>query len=688
MPEKLTDEQLLNLVENEFDAAMGSPGSEISFERAKAWQYYLSKPLGNEVEGQSQIVTSDVADVVDGLMPSLLRIFTISDNLITFDPVGNEDVAQAQQESDYVNHVFFKQNDAFMILYTWFFDALLQKNGIVKAWWDESEVVTRESYKGLTDGELAELMDDEELEPIEREEREEDVTAITEQVTGMEAREPITTTVHDVVFERRTKKGRVRVMPVPPEEYRVSSDCRTLNPADARFVGHEREVTRSELIEMGFDPKIVKDLPATGLLVDTEEERERRDRVEEQVSEVATDKSQELVTLREAYYRVDFDGDGRSELRQVFTAGGKMLEHDEVDRQPFHVISPIPLPHKHFGRASGDKVTEVQRITTALIRQIHDNLYHSNNPSTAVWEQAMGENTLDDLLTTRVGSFKRFSRPVDQAYAQMTVPFTAGQAFPMIEYWDKVKRDRTGVRSDGEGLDPEALKNIQSHVLSQASDLSGMKTEAIVRIFAETGIKSLFLHIHELVLKHQKKAELIQLRGEFVQVDPREWRTRMNMTVQIGLGIGTKEANLLHLNDLWQKQLEAVNAGVTGMVNQRNLFQTGTEIVRNANLKNPERFFSDPGDAGFDQQGQEQQQLQQQLLQAQIQLAQQERQLQAREQDFDREKFQLQHEREVENIRIQREKMDNDFAIKLDQIATQLTELELKYAQNVPGAKV
>lgn len=687
MPEKLTDEQLLNLVENEFDAAMGSPGTEISDERAKAWQYYLSKPLGTEVEGQSQIVTSDVADVVDGLMPSLLRIFTISDNLITFDPVGDEDVAQAQQESDYVNYVFFKKNPAFMILYTWFFDALLQKNGIVKAWWDESEVVTRESYKGLTDGELAELMDDEELEPIEREERREDVTAITEEVTGMQAQEPIMTTVHDVVFERRTKQGRVRVMPVPPEEYRIAGS-RSLDPSDARFVGHEREATRSELIEMGFDPKIVKDLPATGLVVDTEEDRERHDRAEEQISQVSADKSQELITLREAYYRVDFDGDGRSELRQVFTAGGKLLEHDEVDRQPFHVISPIPLPHKHFGRATGDKVTEVQRITTALIRQVHDNLYHSNNPGTAIWEQAIGENTIDDLLSTRVGSFKRFSRPLDQAYAPIRVEFTAGQAFPMIEYWDKVKRDRTGIRSDGEGLDPESLKNIQSHVLSQASDLAGMKTEAIVRIFAETGIKTLFLHIHELVLKHQKKPDVIELRGEFVPVDPREWRTRMNMTAQIGLGIGTREANLMHLNDLWQKQIEAVNAGVTGMVNQRNLFQTGTEIVRNANLKNPERFFSDPGDADFNQQGQEQQQAQQQLIEAQIELARAERQLQAREQDFDREKFRLQHEREVENLRIQREKMENDFAVKLDQISNQLTEFELKYGQNVPGAKV
>jgi hypothetical protein len=161
---KLTDDELGALIDAEFEQAMGTDGGEISTERAKAWDYYLSKPIGNEIEGESAYVTSDVADSVDGAMTSLLKIYTTEDNLVMFDPVGPEDVDAAEQESDYANYCFFKQNPAYLILYTWFFDALVQKNGIVKSWWDESEEITTERYQGLNDQEVAGLMEDPELE--------------------------------------------------------------------------------------------------------------------------------------------------------------------------------------------------------------------------------------------------------------------------------------------------------------------------------------------------------------------------------------------------------------------------------------------------------------------------------------------------------------------------------------------
>ena len=474
---KMTDKELLSLVDSEFSNAMGASGGQISEERAKAWDYYLSKPLGNETESQSQVVSSDVSDVVDGMMPSLLRIFTTAENLVDFDPVSSEDIDQAEQESDYVNYVFFKQNPAFLILYTWFFDALVQKNGIVKAWWDESEAVTTESYKGLSELELAELIDDDELEPVEQEERPGEAVIEVPQQDGSTAQALVPATVFDVKFKRVSKKGRVAVEPVPPEEYRISGDSRFVDPSHARMVGQEGEKTRSELLGMGFDEKIVDELPAHGDVKRNSEQISRRDKTDEN-DDTTADRSQDKILLREAYIKVDFDGDGRSELRQIFTAGNKLLGNEPSDGQPFHVITPQPLPHKHFGRATAERVMDVQEVNTTLTRQVLDNLYHTNNPSHAVWEQGIGEHTLDDLLTTQVGSIKRFARPVQESYSQITVPFTAGQTFPMLEFFEKVKRDRTGIASDGEGLSPEALKNIQQSVLNSATDLARMKIEA------------------------------------------------------------------------------------------------------------------------------------------------------------------------------------------------------------------
>lgn len=687
MPE-MSDRELLALVEGEFHNAMGAADGEISAERALAWDYYLSKELGNEVDGRSKVVTSDVADIVDGIMPSLLRIFTTAENLVDFDPVGPEDEEKAEQESDYVNHVFFKQNPAFWILFSWFFDALVQKNGIVKAWWDESEEVTTESYQGLTEEELTVLMEDEELEAVERAERE-GTTVQTVLTEVGELQTEVETTLHDVVFQRTSKSGRPRIEPVPPEEYRVSADSRELDPSDARMVGHEREMARSDLLDMGFDEDVVEDLPAHGDVRDSNEDIARYDKSDED-DDGPHDRSQDQILVREAYIRVDFDGDGRSELRQVITAGNEILSNEEVDRQPFHVISPQPLPHKHFGRATAEKVMDIQQVNTTLVRQILDNLYQSNNPGHAVWEQGIGENTLDDLLTSRVGSVKRFARPVQESWAQINVPFVAGQTFPMLEYWDKVKRDRTGVSSDSEGLSPDALKNIQSSVLAQATDIAKQKIEMVARVFAETGIKTLFLHLHELLLKHQRKEEVVRLRNRWVPVDPRSWRTRKDITVRIGLGIGNREQNLLHLDTIWQKQREMIEAGGLGLtVTPRNVFNTASEFVKNANLKTPELFFRDPGEEMPQQQGND---AQAQLMQAQLRIEKERNQLRQQDQAMQHqreiEKMSRQHQREVEKLSLQREKQESDMLVKMEEIANKLTELELEFNRNVPGSKV
>jgi hypothetical protein len=667
----MTEDELLNLVNTEFESAMGQPGGDISQERALALDMYNSKAMGNEVDGQSSVVTSDVADVVDGIMPSLLRIFTTAENLVSFDPADHTDVEKAEQSSDYVSYVFFKQNPAFLILWQWFFDALLQKCGITKAWWDESEIVSTETYSGLTDVELAELLADEELEPIERDER-------TIEVPGA----PFPITVYDIKFRRVSKSGRARVINVPPDEYRISADARSLDPSEARMVGQEREATRSELLEMGFDKDLVDILPAYNDQITSTEQAARQDKSDE-FSDSTNDRSQDKILIREAYVKVDYDGDGRSELRQVFTAGNHVLSNEEADRQPFHVICPYPIAHKHFGNSVADKVMDIQEVNTTLLRQVLTNLYHTNNPGNAVWEHGMSENTLDDLLTTHVGRTVRFQRPVSESWQPMAVPFTANASFPMLEYFDKVKRDRTGISSDGEGLSPEALKNIQSSVLIQAFDISRMKIEAVARVFAETGIKSLFLHLHELLLKHQKKDQIVKLRNQFVAVNPNSWRSRFDMTVNIGLGIGTREQNLLHLDQIWQKQQELAASGQMNLtVTPQNMFMTASEIVKNANLKQPEMFFQNPGNQPAPPPSSEQAEIQRQALAIQ----ERQQQLDAQDQQIKQSKVQLEaqsdalsHQRDLAKLQESSAARQDKFLIENEKLRNDLTQITAEF---------
>lgn len=706
---RMTESEIVDAVKHEMVNALGQPGGDIGKERALAWDYYLSRPIGNEKEGQSKIVTSDVSEVIDSIMPSLLRLFTTADNLLIFDPQNKEDIKAAKQESDYVNYQFFKKNAAFLILYTWFFDALVQKNGIVKAMWDDSDRVTQERYFNLDDETFNVLKADDELELVEDEKHTEMVVLDLPSSGGVVPQE-VTVKLHDATFNRTDKKGFVAVYNVPPEEYRISNDACSVDPESARMVGQVCQRTRSDLLEMGFSRSLVDKCDATiqSVKSDTAEGRARLAGHEESLETPSSDWSQELVTVDEAYMKVDFDGDGYSERRLVMICGDVLLKNERVDRQPFHVLSPQPLPHKHFGRATAEKVMDIQQVSTTLLRQVLTNLYHTNNPGHAVWEQGIGEDTLDDLLDTRIGRVARFARPPGEAYAPMSVPFTAAATFPMLEYFDKAKRDRTGIHSDAEGLSPDALKNIQQSVMGHALDLSRMKIEAIARIFAETGLKSLFLHIHELVLKHQDKQDVVQLRGEWVEIDPREWRARKDMTVQIGLGIGTRESNLQQLSAIKDLQASIVEAGgMNLLVTPQNIYQTASEFVKNANLKDPALFFTDPGDKpapppSDEQQKMEQEKMEIQKQQQQIEMTRQQLAAQKAENDKAKHelkqmeamldakqaqtKMQLDHEAQLAKLEAQSKRDEDAAEAKANDLAAKLTELELKYNAVIQGA--
>lgn len=672
MAEKLTDEQIVSAVNQEFEYSICAPGGEIALEQAENHDYYLSKKFGNEDDEVSEVVTSDAAEVVDGMMPSLLRMFTTADNLVSFDPEGPGDEQKAEQESDYVSFVFFKRNPAFEILHNGFHDALVAKIGIFKAWWDKAENVSTETYEGLTDDELYDLASDDELEIVEREEREEFIEEMGGKVK-----------LHDVQFRRVADTGKVTVENVPPEEYRISSDARSLDPCKARMVGHEREVTRDELLGMGFDEDIVKELNADGGAITKPLANAREDKSDDQnKSGKSPDRSQDRIVLREAYIKIDADGDGRSELLQIFVAGETLLSMEPVDRQPFHMICPYPLPHKHVGRSAVDKVKDIQLVNSTILRQTLGNLYHTNNPGHGVWEQGLGETTMDDLLTTKVGRVVTFERPVGESYAPMTVPFVADASFQMLAYFDKQKADRTGISSDAEGLTPDSLKHVQKSVMAQSVDLSKMKVETVARIFAETGLKTLFMHIHELVLKYQQKPEIVRLRGRWVKVDPREWRQRYDMTINVGLGISTREQSMIYLDGIWQKQMEMVQGGGLNLtVKPKHIYNTAAEMVKNANYKMPEMFFQDPGDKDAPPQPSEADELKKRELALQEQqqkLDMERQQVKAAELQLKSQEQQLNHQREIITLEEKAREREDKYANANEKLRNDLLELRMQ----------
>lgn len=575
---------LKGILESEIDNSLGFIETETTDERRKALQYYNREPYGNEVEGRSSIVTGEVAEVVDGALPQLLRVFTQSDEMVRFEPRGAGDEEKAKQATEYVNWVLNHDNSGVILFHNWFKDALLQKNGIVKVYWDEQTDVTKEKYENLNEEELTMLMSDQEVEVVSQD-MEEVMPASIDPMTGMQIPAVFS---YSVKLKRTKKNGKVIVENVPPEEFLISKKARTI--ADAPFVAHRKLTTRSELVAMGFDKDTVDNLPSYSDLTYSEERVARYDRGEMPDEQASLDKAMQDVEVYECYIKTDYDDDGIAELRKVTYAGSEILDNEEVDFVPFCSICPIPMPHKFFGHSFADRATDLQLIKSTVTRQILDNLYLTNNSRMGVVE---GQVNLDDMLTVTAGGVVRIKNP--NAIVPLSVPATAAQSFPMLQYLDQVQSKRTGVNDAQQGLDPSILQNTTATAVAAMQSAAAGKIEMVARVFAETGVKDLFEKILALLCKYQDKARIIRLRGKYVSIDPREWVNGFDISINVGLGTGNKQEQMAMVAMVLQKQEQIL--GTQGfnnpLVTLTQYRETLGRFIEAAGYKDSSEFFKE-----------------------------------------------------------------------------------------------
>ena len=601
MADKVTELELKNIIGQEINNSMGYMGGNLSAQRKKSLEYYMGEPLGTEIDGRSQVVSTDVADTIETILPNLLKIFTASDQTVKCEPVKAEDVALAEQATNYINYIFNKDNDGFSILYTWFKDALIEKNGIVKVYWDESEKVEQETYENLNEQEYQILVDNDDVEVVEEEsfvdekakEQLEQIKALAE-AQGQVMEDIPTPKLYNCIIKRTTSSGKVKIENIPPEEFLIQKSAKSIEDAD--FVAHRVLKTRSDLIQMGFDRDIVDDLPTQNTVTMNDERLARFADIDESPLHDAPDESTQDIEIYECYVKIDMDGDGIAELRKVIVAGGNantILENMPCDFIPFCSLTPVPMPHRFYGRSVSELVEDVQLVKSTVMRQLLDNMYLTNNNRVAIMD---GMVNLDDLLTSRPGGVVRTKQPPSQVMLPMQNQTISQQAFPLLEYLDTVRETRTGVTRYSQGLDADSLNKTATGVNTLMSQ-SQMRMELIARVFAETGVKDLFRRIFELTVKYQNKERIVELNNKFVPVSPTEWKNRYNISINVGLGAGSKDQQIVMLNNILQKQLQAFQLQGNKeypMVTLKNIYNSLAKIIEEAGLKNVENYFVNP----------------------------------------------------------------------------------------------
>ncbi len=632
---KLSDSEIVARIEAEESKSYGVNDSQLSFERSEAINFYLGLPFGNEVEGRSQVVSYDVQDTIESALPQLLKVFVAGDKVVTFDPKGPEDQDAADQETDYVNHVVMEKNAGFNIFYVWFKDALLSKNGYVKVYTETEDEMEEVEYSGLTDAQLQMLASDDKTEVLEHTAYPDPSVdiAMLQQQAMMNNQDPMSIMqpmLHDVKLKVTESKDSIKIKNVAPENMMVSVDTTGPSLHDARFVQH-RELMAVADIAQAFN---ISESKVESIMSDTrsvfEQESNSRDIYSEEFDR-AVDEDDALV--KDTYIKIN------GERWRYVVLGNEIIYKEKCEYVPFACITPMIMPHRHIGRSYSDLTQDIQMIKSTLLRGQLDNMYLANNGRYAISDRV----NLDDMLTSRPGGIVRVSGEPGSAIMPLQHPPLPASTFSMVEYMDSMKEKRTGITAYNQGLDSNSLNKTASGV-AQIMSAAQQRIELVARTFAETGVKDLFQLVHKLVRTTLTKPDIIRLRNRWVEVDPREWKARKDMSISVGLGAGNKDQQLMHLTTILQMQKEAIQIGIT---NPEKIYNALAKLTQNAGFKNPEEFWTNPANTP-EQEGQQQKPSEAEIMvQGQLQIEQQKAQAQMMQEQ----------ERSKNDIIIEREKI-------------------------------
>ena len=663
---KMNDIEFQSIVRNEIEQSIGHYDTEYSQDRIDAMDYYLGEPFGNEQPNRSQVVSTEVSDTIEHIMPSLMRIFTQSDDYVSFTPKGPEDIAAAQQASDYVNWIINTDNRGFEIMHNWFKDALILKSGVVKTNWEESTEVATEEYEGLNEEELTILLADEEIEIVEQ-----DVTIVGEDMMLPDGNILPAPMMYDIKLRRTKTDGRVNVENVPPEEFLIEARAKSIE--DANFVAHRTNMSVSDLVAMGYDRDEVEQYAGTSDLETSEERTSRFEDIETGSSHDSLDPVMRDVLVTESYIKSDYDGDGIAELRRVITVGNSyhVLENEECDIVPFSLLSPVLMPHRAIGRSIAELVMDVQLIKSTLMRQLLDNIYNTNNARVVAVE---GQVNLDDLMTNRPAGIVRVRQA--GAVQPLQVSDVSSSVFPALNYMDSVREQRTGINKQSMGLDADALQSTTATAVAAMQSAQQGKIEMIARVFAETGVRRLFRNILHLVTKYQNKEKIIRLNNNFVPIDPREWAHMYDVQINVGLGTAQKDQQIAFLMQTAAKQEQTLmqmgmNNPLVTMSQYRNTLAKITEL---SGFKDANQFWSSPQEieAKMQQQAQAAQQKGNQPtpeMQMEMQKAQQDIELKKQKMQME---FELEREKMAAELELRRQELEFERQLRIEKLRSDI----------------
>jgi len=612
--------------------------------REEAYRFYRGRALGNERAGRSKVVSSDVMDAVEWVMPSLMRIYFSSD-IVSCEPVGPEDQIVAERVSALLNYQFTRRGDGFVVAYKWFKDALIYGLGVAKISWEDRFRDVPFAVLEMSESDFNALSSENGVEitgfkRVEIPPDEVSVQRIVQQtVMGLppdmpddEKAEAVRMAVESMprlatYFNVEGKRaildysGPVYEV-IPPEDFLYDPEAEELR--DARFVIHRVFRTPDYLRRMESEGVYfnVEEAIEKG---NTQRDGDRSDRekgfrnaendrtnpwtMTENIEDA--DKRRPL-ELYEWWGLFDPDGSGRLTPHVITVANDVVirLERNPYDHgePPFEVLRPVLDVHKFEGIGFADMVKEFQETKTSLRRQILDNISWQNN---GMWEVQRGAGVeMESLVNPRPGGVVRTDMP--GAVRPLTPPPLQQAGFMALEFEQTQLEQRTGITRYSQGLDSRSLNKTATGITA-IMGASQQRIELIARLFAETGVRSLFVKALSLNRQFVRDEFVVRLYGEPIVINKDDVSGQFDILVSVGISASKQEVVQQQMIQLIQMAPGLAQAQV---MTPDNIYAIMVKLLEGWGFKDHSQLMTNPNVMG--QMTQQMQQMQQQMQMMQM----------------------------------------------------------------------
>lgn len=575
---KMTDAELLDYRNAAEEGSIHS-NQALNDQHRRAFNYYDMGPMGNEVDGESQVISSDVFDLVEADMPSLVRVFLGANEIMKFTPINTspQEVKIAEEKTKYINQLVRNQSTSYKTIFDWLKGAEIYKYSAVHFGFEEEEKVKIVEYTGVSDDEMAVIK-------IELQLQEQEGATVTFKEIKRDTKDKF----HDFTATIKKTIGKYFVRYIDPENFVISKGA--ASEEDAQIIGHDEIITKSDLVSMGYDPEFVQNLNSTSSSDSTNEQDRQRDQGGVQDSN-SNHWTGELIKLETRFVKVDRDGDGIAERLKILTVGPELLEADPYEIAPYSVLVSVIMPGQLIGKSRAEIVMETQDIKTTLLRQTMMNMYQVNSARMGINENV----NMDDALTQRIGGLVRNkgeTNPMNNM-TPIPTPFIGDKALAVVQYVDSARAQRTGSLMANQALDTDKLGKETAARFNGVEDASQAKVELVARGHGETGFRTLFTGMLWTVTHFQKDKTEIMVLGKPLTVDPRRWLSDQPIVCNVGLAAGDDATILQNMGSLLNitERLLATGSSVS---DQKKAYNILSRITKAMNQPDVSEFFNDP----------------------------------------------------------------------------------------------